>query len=160
MIDDGYQTRIVKVEKVMPQLDAAEKSRVEKDRKQYEELKTKYETGIKENHDPEMIANKTRLEISNRLLGEGHPGPSNDWGFITASNIVSVYKNFVDRVRDNGANYSDTEWAETRRLWKGLNDRKEAIEKDISTIDKITIDHLRVAFLAVKSVNKPVSELK
>lgn len=156
MIDEGYQPRNTKVEQSMASLDDASKAKVEEDRKKYEALKASYEKKIKENED----ANKGQIALRVRLLGEGHPGPNNDFAFVTKDNIVSVYKNFVDKVRDNGDNYSDAEWIEIRLLWKALNDRKEAINSNISTIDKITIDHLRVAYLAVKAVNKPVSQLK
>lgn len=160
IIDEGYQARNEKLQKEEKELDEAAKAKLEADRKKYEELKIKYDKGIKEANDPEMIANKARMDIRNKLLGEGRPGPNNDWSFVTKDNVVNTYKNFVDRVRDNGANYSDAEWAETRALWKSLNERKDAINKDISTLDKITIDHLKVAFLAVKAVNKPVSQLQ
>lgn len=159
-IEQGYAAKENKVEKEVSKLDEADKAALAESKKQYEALKAKYETGIKEANDPEVIANKARMELRNKLLGEGNPGPNNDWSFVTKDNVVTTYKNFVDRVRDNGDNYSDADWVETRSLWKALNDRKDAINKDISTLDKITIDHLKVAFLAVKAVNKPVSQLK
>jgi len=154
VIDQGYEARNAKVEKEMDKLDAAQKAKVEEDRKKYATLKANYDKEIKEAQE----ADKINMGVRNQLLGDGHNG--NDWSFVTAGNIVSVYKNFVDRVRENGDNYSDAQWVVARALWQGLNDRKEAINGDISTIDKITIDHLKVAYLAVKAVNKPVSQLK
>ncbi|CAN5750438.1 hypothetical protein BH11BAC4_BH11BAC4_02050 [soil metagenome] len=154
IIDDGYQLRNEKVEKSLTKLDEAEKAKVEADRKRYAELKAKYDAQLKENEKAEA----TRRAVRNELLGTAYNG--SDWAFVTSANVVSVYKNFVDRVRDHGDNYTDAQWVETRALWQALNERKEAINGNISVLDKITIDHLKVAYLAVKAVNKPVSQLK
>ena len=159
MIENGYQDHNTKVEKEISNLDEAAKAKVEADRKRYEAFKTNYENRIKEMHDADAMAMKKRMEIRNELFGDPNPGPNNNWGFVTAANVVSVYKRFIDKAREKGDNYSDADWVETKLLWKSLNERKEAINKDISTIDKITIDHLRVAYLAIKAVNRPISQM-
>lgn len=158
-INAGYEDKAAKADAISEKVDEVEKAKIAESKTKYATLKTRYEDGIKAN-DPAVIANKARMDIRNKLLGEGHGGSSVEWTYVTPGNVVTTYKNFVDRVRDNGANYSDAEWVETKALWSGLNDRKDAINKDISTLDKITIDHLKVAYLAVKGVNKPVSQLK
>ena len=155
-IDNGYKTKSDKVEKVAASLDETDKTKVDASKKKYSDLKDKYETNIK-------AANaraKARQDFRDGLLGAGKMTADNQWGFVTPANVVSVYENFVNTVRDKGTNYSDEDWAETKSLWKGLNDRKDEIEKDISGGDKAKIVGIKIAYAGIKSVNRPISDIK
>lgn len=158
-IDEGYNERLGKVESTK-EVDSNEKAKLEESRSQYQVLREKYKLNIqkqKEASEYEASVNKARQAVRHDLFGERI---TDNWNFVTPANVVSIYENFVDKVRRNGDNYTDTDWSEVRSLWKSLNERKDEIDKDMSTKDNAKVAGLRVAFTAVKSVSKPLSKVK
>lgn len=159
MIDNGYQSRVIKVDPPTITLDEVEKATVQKSKEKYAAMKAKYETGIKEANAAKAAAQNPAQHLRDDLFGTGKLGADNQWNFVTAANVVSVYQDFVEKVRVKGDNYSDEEWSEVRSLWKSLNARKEEIENDIPGKDKVKIAGIKVAYAAIKSVNRPVSKI-
>ncbi|MEO6490490.1 MAG: DUF6565 domain-containing protein [Ferruginibacter sp.] len=159
-IDNGYNTRLSKIE-AYKENDADQKAKVEETRTKYKLIHERYELNIQKaraSADMENKANKARSDLRNQLFGEGKY--TGNWNFVTTGNVVSVYENFVDKVRRNGDNYTDEDWVEVRSLWKGLNERKEEIDNDMSVKDNTKVAGLRIAFAAVKSVSRPLSKAK
>lgn len=155
IIDDGYQKRLVKVEGV-DKMEEDDQKKVAESKVQYTALKGRYEAKITE----VKTVDNNRMKIRNQLLGDAYPAMDDQWMFVTPQNIVDVYEKMVDNTRKYGDNYTDAEWAVAKAMWNALNDRKNQVEKDISTRDNLRIAGLKVAYAAIKSVNRPVSAVK
>mgnify|MGYP001796508435 CR=1 FL=1 len=104
MIENGYQARVMETEKNMATYSAEEKARADASKAKYEALKAKYEMNIKEAEAKAAMATTTpnyRQVLRNRLFGEGKIGDDMKFEFVTAANLLSVYKNFGKTVSDN-----------------------------------------------------------
>ena len=108
-VDNGYQARALKAEQTVATLEAADKAKVEESKVKYAALKANYEAKLKEKEAEAKIAASTpdyRQVLRNRLFGEGKIGADMKFGFVTAGNILEVYKNFVNTVADNKEKYN------------------------------------------------------
>ena len=116
-----------------------------------------YEARLKENEAAVKMAVATpdyRLVLRNRLFGEGKIGSDMKFGFVTADNILSVYKNFVNTVADNKNNYSREDWDEIKVLYEALDTRKNTVEKDLSGSDNLKIAGLKIRFATIKATHR------
>jgi hypothetical protein len=123
---------------------------------QYAALKATYETNIKEQ---EMQTNFTatsdyRQVLRNSLFGEGMIGTDLQFGFVTASNLLSVFSNFVNTVSDNRNNYSREDWDEIKVLYEALDTRKNAVEKELPKGDNFKIAKLKIKFSSIKATHR------
>ena len=73
---------------------------------------------------------------------------------VTANNILSVYKNFVNTIADNKNNYTREDWDEIKVLYEALDTRKNAVEKDLATKDNLKIAGLKIKFVAIKATHR------
>ena len=156
-LDNGYQERAMKAEKIVVTLEDADKAKVEESKVQYAALKETYETKLKENEAAEKLAAATpdyRQVLRNRLFGEGKIGTDMKFGFVTADNILSVYQNFVNTVADNKKNYSREDWDEIKVLYEALDTRKNAVEKDLASSDNMKIAGLKIKFVSIKATHR------
>ncbi len=98
-INNGYKEREEKAEKALPALDAEAKAKTEDSKVKYAAFKAEYELKLKGN---EVAASPEYKKIlRDRLFGEGKVGADMQLGFVTAANVLDVYKNFVNTVADN-----------------------------------------------------------
>lgn len=156
-LDDGYQQRALQSEKTVATLNADDKAKLEESKVKYAALKAKYEARLKENEAAVKKADATpdyRLVLRNRLFGEGKIGSDMKFGFVTADNILSVYKNFVNTVADNKNNYSREDWDEIKVLYEALDTRKNTVEKDLSGSDNLKIAGLKIRFATIKATHR------
>ena len=163
VIDNGYQARVAEAEKNMATYSAEEKARAEASKAKYEALKAKYEMNIKEAEAKAAMATTTpnyRQVLRNRLFGEGKIGDDMKFEFVTAANILSVYKNFVNTVSDNRDSYTREDWDEIKVLYEALDNRKNAVEKDLATGDNLKIAGLKIKFAAIKATHRIGSKVE
>ena len=162
-IDNGYQARALQAEKSLATLEAADKANAEESKAKYAKLKANYETKLKENEEAAKALTSTtpdyRLVLRNRLFGEGKIGTDMSFGFVTAGNILSVYKNFVNTIADNKNNYTREDWDEIKVLYEALDNRKNGVEKDLATDDNLKIAGLKIKFAAIKATHRVVSKV-
>jgi hypothetical protein len=157
-IDNGYQQRALQAEGSAEKLDKANKEAMEESKAKYAALKAKYEAKLKENEAEAKAAAATpdyRQVLRNRLFGEGKIGSDMKFEFVTAANLLSVYKNFVNTVADNKNSYTREDWDEIKVLYEALDTRKNAVEKDLSSGDNLKIAGLKVRFASIKATKRP-----
>ncbi|MBL0146490.1 MAG: hypothetical protein IPP48_12860 [Chitinophagaceae bacterium] len=164
-VNDGYQARVIKVENSMGLLETADKTKVAESKLKYAQLKEAYETKLKEKEaEPKITMNTTtpatpvapdyRQALRNRLFGEGKIGADIKFDYVTAKNILSVYKNFVNTVADNKNSYTREDWDEIKVLYEALDTRKNSVEKDLASADNMKIAGLKIRFATIKATNR------
>jgi hypothetical protein len=164
-INNGYQERALQAEKNMAALSAEEKAKAEASKAKYEALKAKYELAIKEQEmknamQPANTSPNFRKVLRDRLFGEGKIGDDMQFAFVTGTNALSVYQNFVDAVADNKSNYTREDWDEINVLYEALDTRKNAIEKDLKTSDNLKIAGLKIRFASIASTHRGGTKVK
>jgi hypothetical protein len=136
-------------------LNASDKENLEKSKIQFAVLKTTYETKIKE---AEASAAATtpdfRLDLRNKLFGEGVVGSDMSFAFANAGNLLSIYRNFVNTVADNRNNYSREDWDEIKVLYEALDTRKNTVEKELPKGDNTKIAGLKIKFALIKATHR------
>jgi len=157
-INDGYNQRALESEKTMATLAADDKAKTEESKKKYEALKTKYEAQLKANEAAAMTAapagSDYRQVLRNKLFGEGKIGTDMKFTYVTADNILSVYKNFVNTVADNKKVYTREDWDEIKVLYEALDTRKNVVEKDLSSGDNLKIAGLKIKFVSILDTHR------
>jgi hypothetical protein len=156
-VDNGYQARALKAEQNLATLEAEDKAKVEESKAKYAALKATYEAKLKEQEAEAKMAAATpdyRQVLRNRLFGEGKIGADMKFEFVTAANLLSVYKNFVNTVSDNKNNYTREDWDEIKVLYEALDTRKNTVEKDLAGGDNLKIAGLKVKFASIKATNR------
>jgi hypothetical protein len=157
-IDNGYQQRAMQAEGTMAKLDKENKDAMEESKAKYAALKANYEAKLKEKEAETNASAATsdyRQVLRNRLFGEGKIGADMKFEFVTADNLLSVYKNFVNTVADNKNSYTREDWDEIKVLYEALDTRKNTVEKDLSSGDNLKIAGLKVKFASIKATKRP-----
>jgi hypothetical protein len=165
LIDNGYQLRVKKAEADYAALDAEGKAKADASKAKYEALKAKYELAIKEQEAKAaaQMANTApnfRKVLRDRLFGEGKIGDDMQFAFVTADNLLSTYKNFVNVVADNKSTYSREDWDEINVLYEALDTRKNVVEKDLKSGDNMKIAGLKVRFASIASTHRGGTKVK
>ncbi|WP_276498910.1 hypothetical protein [Pontibacter litorisediminis] len=87
-----------------------------------------------------------KLPLQQELLGE-HA----DINAITAQNMRQAYITFMENVREQKANWGDTEWQNAKNVLERLNAHKETVEKELGTDDKGKIKMLQAEFRSLET---------
>ncbi len=154
-IDNGYQERAIKAEAAIESLEADDKAKAEASKAKYAALKAKYEAKLKENEGTVVVTSPDfRQVLRNKLFGEGKIGTDMKFGFVTADNILGIYKNFVNTVADNKNSYSREDWDEIKVLYEALDTRKNTVEKDMPSGDNLKIAGLKIRFASIKATHR------
>jgi hypothetical protein len=154
-IDDGYQARVTKTNSTMSGLEASDKTKLEESKVQYAVLKTTYETKITEAEATTVVTTPDfRQVLRNKLFGEGVVGSDMSFGFATAENLLSIYRNFVNTVADNKNEYSREDWDEIKVLYEALDTRKNTVEKQLPDGDNTKIAGLKIKFSSIKATHR------
>lgn len=152
-IDNAYQERAMKAESKLETLEAEDKARAEASKVKYAELKATYAAKIKEREEVAKTPDY-RQTLRSSLFGEGKVGNDMQFAFVTGSNILSVYQNFVDKVADNKKEYTREDWDEIKVLYEALDTRKNEVEKDLSSGDNMKIAGLKVRFASIVATHR------
>jgi hypothetical protein len=152
-IDNAYQERAMKAEAKLETLEAEDKARAEASKVKYAELKATYAAKIKEREEAAKTPDY-RQTLRSSLFGEGKVGNDMQFAFVTGSNILSVYQNFVDKVADNKKEYTREDWDEIKVLYEALDTRKNEVEKDLSSGDNMKIAGLKVRFASIVATHR------
>lgn len=153
-IEAGYNQRIAKIDATIANLDVTEKERAEAMKAKFAAIKAGYEIKLKETEVNLSPVDDHILSLRNDLLGDGSVANNLQFDFVTAQNAVSVYANFVNRVIANKDVYTAADWVEIKKLYEALDARKNAIEKELSTADKLKIAELKVKFATINAKNR------
>lgn len=156
LIDSGYQERALKAEAAMAEMTEDDKAAYETSKKNYADLKAKYEVEIaklKASNDP-------NVKLRNNLFGEGKVGDDMQFDFVNATNMLSVYQSFVDAVDANKKEYSREDWDEIKLLYEALDTHKNRDEKTLKTADNLKIAGLKMKFAKIYDANRPGSKVR
>ena len=85
-------------------------------------------------------------EWGDKLLGQWA-----DLDTLNAANIREAYITFMENVRAQKSQWTDTEWAMAKMVLEQLNKRKEAISADIDTDSEVKIKALQMEFLTLET---------
>ena len=154
-VDNGYQVRVNKVDNTMATLDASDKAKLEESKARYAALKTSYKIKIKEAEATAVITHPDyRQVLRNKLFGEGVIGSDMSFGFATATNLLSIYRNFVNTVDENKNNYTREDWDEIKVLYEALDTRKNTVEKELPDGHNTKIAGLKAKFSLIKATHR------
>ncbi|MGB3006101.1 MAG: hypothetical protein WBC06_06315 [Chitinophagaceae bacterium] len=156
-LNDGYQVRVTLTDKSNAELSASEKEKLADSKKQYEILKNTYEAKIAASETQQNNAASTpdyRQVLRNSLFGEGMIGTDLNFGFVTAANLLKVYRSFVNTVQDNRNVYTREDWDEIKVLYEALDTRKNTVEKDLPKGDNLDIAGLKIKFATIKGTHR------
>lgn len=156
-IDSGYQERALTAEKTIATLETADQAKADASKKKYDAFKAAYLAKLQEKEaaaKAEASKPDYRQVLRNRLFGEGKIGSDMKFGFVTADNILAVYKNFVDAVSDNKDSYTREDWDEIKVLYEALDTRKNTIEKDLATSDNMKIARQKIKFATIRATHR------
>jgi hypothetical protein len=151
-LDDGYQIRVVKADGSIATLSDAERAKLEASENRYAALKATYALNILEAEKAD--ASNYRTLLRNKLFGEGMIGSDMSFGFATANNLLSIYRNFVNTVADNRDSFTREDWDEIKVLYEALDSRKNTVEKELPKGDNLKIAGLKIKFASLKATNR------
>ncbi|RZK03033.1 MAG: hypothetical protein EOO43_23180 [Flavobacterium sp.] len=155
-IQKEYNETIVKVQEGGKELSTAANAKLEEVKTEYNKLKEKYNTYIRE----EEAKNDYKRNLRKSLFGEQLVGDDLQFEFVNANNALSVYERFVDNVKKNKEEYTREDWDEIKVLYEALDTRKNEIEKDLKSSDNLKIARKKVEFAGVKAIRRPLSKVK
>ena len=177
--DENYQQRLTIAEKSVAELEAQDVAKLDSIKNQYSKMKAAYEAKLKTQATTstatlnvakaQLEAEKQKNEVTtttptatsnyklilrNRLFGEGKIGADMKFETVNEKNILGIYKNFVNTVADNKKDYTREDWDEVKVLYEALDNRKNSIEKNLSTKDNMEIAGLKIRFSSIKSTRR------
>ncbi len=126
-------------------------------RAEYQTLKQNWES-FHENHTAELKAREQQKAdeiLMSSLLPEGI---NHELTNVTSSNVVEVYKHFVNNVEARKDNLTKEEWTRVENLWDRLDDRKDQVEKDVKAGDEIILAEQKMKYTGIKALNRPVAK--
>ncbi|MBC3538144.1 DUF6565 domain-containing protein [Rufibacter sediminis] len=127
-------------------------------RKEYDELQSRYNTAWatreeqyntwRMNHQGTGMAASGTSSVDMSSMDESKI-PS-----YTATNIRTAYEDFVKHVEANKSGFSNEDWRTVEKYWNQLDDRKNAIQSQLSDKDKWEIAKAKTKYVAMKNANK------
>lgn len=123
----------------------------------YKKLKADY-AALKAKYDTERAKRKAQMALFNSMYPNVKTGDDTRFLFMTPTNAAAMYETFVTTVDNNKEAYSREDWDEIKAFYVAMNTRKDTIEKTISKKDNQKITGQKIKFVAIKALNRPMSE--
>ncbi|MFB9862558.1 DUF6565 domain-containing protein [Rufibacter immobilis] len=127
-------------------------------RKEYDELQSRYNTAWatreeqyntwRMNHQGAGMATTGTSSVDMSALDESKI-PS-----YTATDIRKAYENFVAHVQKHKSGFSNEDWRTVEKYWNQLDDRKNAIQSQLSDKDKWEIAKAKTQYITMKNASK------
>lgn len=155
-IDGNYQMRSKEADEALANLkDKIEaQKRIDASRAKYLELKAKVEADRAAAQQAAANANP-KQQLRNALFGEGRIGDDMNFNWVNASNILSVYQQFVQTAESNKDNYSREDWDEVKLMYEALDSRKNTVENEgLTSEDNRKIASLKLKFGPMFKLNR------
>lgn len=156
VIEENYQMRSAEADAALADLKdkAAAQERIDASRIKYLELKAKVEADM----ETELQGNTSvspKQQLRNALFGVGKIGDDMNFDWVNASNIHSVYQQFIHTAENNKDNYSREDWDEVKLMYEALDSRKNTVEKEgLTSEDNRKIAGLKFKFAPMLKVNR------
>lgn len=155
-IEENYQMRSAEADAALANLEdrVAAQERIDASRIKYLELKAKVEADMETELQGNTSVNP-KQQLRNALFGEGKIGDDMNFDWVNASNIHSVYQQFIHTAENNKDNYSREDWDEVKLMYEALDSRKNTVEKEgLSSEDNRKIAGLKFKFAPMLKVNR------
>lgn len=111
-----------------------------------------------ENYKNSILLAKSELSKDNlrKMLFPLHTGEfDSKFTWVTTSNIVQVYDDFVTIVQKNQDSFTEEDWLEIKALYEGLDTRKNSLEKEgLAAKDNLKIGGLKLKFSSINAIKK------
>ncbi|WP_192821183.1 DUF6565 domain-containing protein [Rufibacter sp. LB8] len=143
-----YETRSAAVARYENELDETQKQ-------EYAQLQSRYNTAWatrEEQYNTWMANNQSggnamsKVDMSSL---DNSKIPS-----YTATDIRTAYEAFVAHVDANKSNFSNDDWKTVETYWNQLDDRKNAVQSQLSDKDKWEIAKAKTKYIAMKNASK------
>ncbi|QMU28989.1 DUF6565 domain-containing protein [Adhaeribacter radiodurans] len=135
-------------------LDQYQNNYDENRRQEIDHLKTRYSSywnSLGTNLSGGMAPDKVATTGTSDLMSNFNTANINTQ---TSSTIREAYDNFVEKVRANKNDFTRDQWHKVEAYYQALDDRKDAIEDQISSKDKIEITKAKAKYETVKTGEK------
>ena len=155
-IDGNYQMRSKEADAALANLkDKIEaQKRIDASRAKYLELKAKVKADRAAAQKAAANTNP-KQQLRNALFGEGKIGDDMNFNWVNASNILSVYQQFVQTAESNKDNYSREDWDEVKLMYEALDSRKNTVENEgLTSEDNRKIASLKLKFGPMFKLNR------
>jgi hypothetical protein len=149
-IDQYYTTRQERIDASAQELSLQAKA-------DYEKLKIEY-AELKENYASERAKQNARFVFRNALFGDVSVNSDLQLTFMTSQNVASFYETFVTTVDNHKEEYSREEWDEITLLYKAMGNRYNELGDKVSKRDNQKIMGQKIKYVAIKALNRPVSQ--
>ena len=126
------------------QLDQKQEQFSEELQEEYKQLKQEF-TEADESY-ASVRQEALTAEWKGKLLGQWA-----DMDTINAANIREAYITFMENVRTQKSQWTDTDWGMAKTVLEQLNERKEEINADIDTDSEVKIKALQMEFLTLET---------
>lgn len=133
-----YDAKVARMDEYADQYD-------ESRRQEIDQLKSRYSTywGIDGSSTNGGIATSTRNALADF--------DTNEIGTTSAGNIRRAYENFVTLVASNKDRYTKSDWQAAERYFRSLDDRKNAVQSQLTGEDKVEIAKAKAKYTAIKA---------
>jgi hypothetical protein len=151
-VKEEYNQQVSKLDSSIDRMKNDERAEYADSKEQYAQLEAEYAK--------KRMMSENRRALEKSLMGEVMTDDNMQMSFVTADNILSYYKRFVETVEDHQNEYSREEWDQVKALYEALDNRKNEVEKDLSSRDNNAIAKLKIKFSAIKTIKRPFAEKK
>ena len=146
-LEKEYEEKVAVIDKKKDHLEDNIEEEYEQLKKDYNEMKA----DIKAEMETEENQHGHLHDLYNTILtNEGDM----DLSAVNATNIEGIYSSFVAAVDLHKDDYTREDWDEVDVLWDALNKRKNEVEDNLTSMQKVKIGEEKVKYGAYKSVNK------
>ncbi|WP_210464507.1 MULTISPECIES: DUF6565 domain-containing protein [Rufibacter] len=129
-------------------------------RKEYSELQSRYNTAWATREEQyntwRMSHQGTGLASDSSRSTSSHTADLDESRIptYTATNIRTAYEDFVKHVEAHKSGFSNEDWRTVEKYWNQLDDRKNAIQSQLTDKDKWEIAKAKTKYVAMKNANK------
>lgn len=120
-------------------------------RKEYQELQNRYTTAW---NAREQQYNTWRQKNGIVSIDMTEMDKTRISSYTTARDIREGYEAFVKHVEANKNDYSNQDWKTVESYWNELDDRKNAMQSELSDKDKWEIGKAKTKYIAMKNASK------
>jgi len=140
-VKEEYTARTARLESRMDSLSVQSKQ-------EYAELKTKYRSWEekKERRESQPLQPNKIQDWQQQLLGA-----NTNLASLTAADMRETYLLFMGIVRAKKQRWTQEDWDYVDHVYSQLNNRREQVESDIPTTDRIKIKSLQAEYLALEA---------
>jgi hypothetical protein len=125
-------------------------------RKEYDELQSRYNTAwtTREEQYNTWRMNHQGTGMASDSTRSTASLDASKISAYTATDIRKAYEDFIAHVQANKAGFSNEDWTTVEKYWNQLDDRKNAIQSQLSDKDKWEIAKAKTQYVAIKNANK------